>query len=106
VERGFQLPLEESDYATNIYWVYGLVAPNENEKERLVNHLNNNKIGHRPFFWSLHEQPVFKKMRLFIDETYPVSENLSRNGIYIPSGVGLTDDEVESVCETIKKLYV
>jgi perosamine synthetase len=104
-ERGFQLPEKATDYAENIYWVYGIVAPDEMEKKRLTEHLDKNSIGYRPFFWSMHEQPVFTKKRLFINQSYPESERLSRNGIYIPSGVGLTEQEMESVCETIKKMY-
>ncbi|HEX8333333.1 MAG TPA: DegT/DnrJ/EryC1/StrS family aminotransferase [Segetibacter sp.] len=102
---GYRLPKSKMDYAENIYWVYGIVAPDETEKNRLTNHLDKNNIGYRPFFWSLHEQPVLNKKRLFLNEIYPVSERLSRNGIYIPSGVGITEQEIERVCETIKKMY-
>jgi perosamine synthetase len=102
---GYQLPEHKTAFADSIYWVYGIVAPDEKEKERLLLTLHNNGIGYRPFFWSLHQQPVFNKRGLFIDENHPVSERLSRCGFYIPSGVGLTDDEVESVCDIIKKSY-
>lgn len=87
--KGYQLPLEKTDYSENIYWVFGLVAPNQNKKERMVLHLTENKIGTRPFFWCMHEQPVFQKMGLFINEKYPVAEKLARNGFYLPSGLGL-----------------
>jgi perosamine synthetase len=104
-KHGFQQPEKVTDYAKNIYWVYGIVAPDEKEKNRLTDHLNKNQVGYRPFFWSLHEQPILNKKRLFNSERYPVAERLSRNGIYIPSGVGLSDEEMERVCETIKEIY-
>lgn len=100
-ENGYQLPLAKTDFATNIYWVFGLVAPTEQEKERLVNYLTENKIGTRPFFWCIHEQPVFKNMGLFEGESYPVSEKLARNGFYIPSGLGLTDEQQLEVIKCI-----
>jgi perosamine synthetase len=92
------LPLATTDYADNIYWVYGLVAPDTNEKTRLTEHLKKKMIGYRPFFWSMHKQPVFHNMKLFLDETYPVAERLSETGIYLPSGLGLSH-EIWKLCQ-------
>jgi perosamine synthetase len=94
---GFQLPLKNTDYAENIYWIYGLVAENEQLMETTVKKLSERKIGTRPFFWCMHEQPVFMKMRLFADEKYPVAERLARTGFYLPSGLGLTEVDLKTV---------
>jgi perosamine synthetase len=102
IKSGYQLPLSETDYAKNIYWVFGLVAPSEAEKERLVNILTTNKIGTRPFFWCMHEQPIFKKMGLFKNESYPIAEKLARNGFYLPSGLGLSNEQQLKVIECVK----
>lgn len=101
-EKGFQLPLESTNYATNIYWVFGLVAPTMEIKNEMVEHLSANKIGTRPFFWCMHEQPVFQHMGLFKGESYPVAEKLARNGFYLPSGLGLTEEEFTQVVEVLK----
>lgn len=101
-EKGYQLPLAKTDFAENIYWVFGLVAPTEKEKEEMVNYLNQNNIGTRPFFWCIHEQPVFKSMGLFEGEKYPVAEKLARNGFYLPSGLGLTDENLEIIVNKIR----
>jgi perosamine synthetase len=95
--KGFQLPLCRTTYAENIYWVYGLVADTEQLALDTVSRLTEENIGTRPFFWCMHEQPVFNKMGLFKNEKYPVAENLSRNGFYLPSGLGLTDDDISRV---------
>ncbi|WP_199141695.1 DegT/DnrJ/EryC1/StrS family aminotransferase [Pedobacter sp. ASV12] len=99
--KGYKLPLEKTEYSENIYWIFGLVAPSPEEKERMVNLLAENKIGTRPFFWCMHEQPVFQKMGLFKNESYPVAEKLARNGFYIPSGLGLTDADQQTVIECL-----
>lgn len=101
IERGYQLPLAKTDFSESIYWVFGLVAPDKEEKERMVNYLTKNSIGTRPFFWCIHEQPVFKNMGLFNGESYPVAEKLARNGFYIPSGLGLSIQELNNVISTI-----
>jgi perosamine synthetase len=99
--KGFQLPLENTEYAENIYWVFGLVADSEAQQEAMVKKLNDAQIGTRPFFWCMHEQPVFRKMGLFNNESYPVAEKLARNGFYVPSGLGLTNQEVNTVSEML-----
>jgi perosamine synthetase len=73
------------------------VAENELKANRMVQWLNRNGIGTRPFFWCMHEQPVFQEMQLFKEEKYVEAEKLARNGFYIPSGLGITDEELEFV---------
>ncbi|MBS1627463.1 MAG: DegT/DnrJ/EryC1/StrS family aminotransferase [Bacteroidetes bacterium] len=101
--KKIQLPHAKTAYAENIYWVYGLVAETEELANETVKKLNDSKIGTRPFFWCMHEQPVFQKMGLFKNEKYPVAEKLARNGFYLPSGLGLIDDEIEIVCNCLMK---
>ena len=95
--KGFQQQKFKTDFAENIYWVFGLVGESEEQANEMVKKLNDHKIGTRPFFWCMHEQPVFKKMGLFKNEKYPVAEKLARNGFYIPSGLGLKDEEIDTV---------
>ncbi len=105
VPHGYQLPLPANDDAENIYWVYPLVAPTEPEKGRAVDYLTQCGIGTRPFFWCMHEQPVFINMNLFAGESYPESEKLARRGFYIPSGVALTEEDLETVVKTLREIY-
>lgn len=103
---GLQLPLERTEYADNIYWVYGIVLK-ENvpyDAGEMMRRLGKYKIGTRPFFWPMHEQPVLRNMGLFKGEHYPESERLARRGFYIPSGLALTEDQIDSVGEIIKRV--
>lgn len=100
--KGFQLPLDKTDYAENIYWVFGMVADSEDLCNQTVKHLSDHKIGTRPFFWCMHEQPVFQKMGLFQNEQYPVAENLARCGFYLPSGLGLKQKETDEVMSALQ----
>ena len=100
---GITTNLPSTDYADNIYWVYGIVLGPEYEFEALdmMKRLGAEGIGTRPFFWCMHEQNVFKKMNLFAGEEYPVAENMARRGFYIPSGLGMSADEQDRVCEIV-----
>ena len=98
-----QLPLEETDYAKNIYWVYGLILNDEspiNAKE-LMKLLGENGIGTRPFFWPMHMQPVFIKLGLFKGEQYPVAEFMANRGFYVPSGMAITENQIRNVSKKL-----
>ena len=98
----FQLPVERTNYAENIYWVFAMIAKSEKLMLDMVNYLGSKKIGTRPFFWCIHEQPVFMNMGLFKNEKYSNAEKIARNGFYIPSGLGLLNEEIEIVSNEIK----
>ena len=104
---GLQLPLPKTDYAENIYWVYGIVLKDQVpfDAEEAMHRLKEKGIGTRPFFWPMHEQPVFKKMELFNGEQYPVAERIARRGFYIPSGLALGEEQMRHVCRTIATLF-
>jgi len=102
--KGFQLPLKNTNYAENIYWVYGLLSKSEQHCNEVVKRLNEKEIGTRPFFWCMHEQPVFKKMNLFLNESYPIAESLARKGFYLPSGLGINKNEIIQVCDELLDL--
>lgn len=103
---GVQKPVEKTEYADNIYWVYGLVLEDQikADADEVMKRLGDEGIGCRGFFWGMHEQPVFQKMHLFDGERYPLSERLARRGFYIPSGLNLTDDDQQYVVEKLKKV--
>lgn len=101
-----QLPLPKTDYADNIYWIYGIVLEDSVgcDAEEAMVQLAKRGIGTRPFFWPMHKQPVFRKMGLFKGERYPVAERLARRGFYIPSGLGLTEKQAQTAAREIREL--
>ncbi len=104
--QGIQLPVSRTEYAENIYWVYGLVLEDDvpfDAREAMAR-LGKEGIGTRPFFWPMHEQPVFRKAGLFDGESHPVAERMARRGFYIPSGLALSDEQIETVAETVKEV--
>ena len=98
-----QLPKDNTDYAKNIYWVFGIVLKNENgpTAETIIDELKNKNVGTRPFFWPMHKQPIFEEMKIFDNESHPISEKIAKNGLYLPSGIGNTNDEIQYSAETL-----
>jgi perosamine synthetase len=102
-----QLPLARADYADNIYWVYGLVLDRTIgfNAEKAMKLLAARGIGSRPFFYPMHQQPVLKEMNLFRDESYPIAEYMSQQGFYIPSGMALTEEQIEKVANSVREIF-
>jgi perosamine synthetase len=101
--KGLEMMPPRTDYAENIYWVYGMVLKDEVsfDAEEALRRLSRKQIGGRPFFWPMHEQPVFRKMGLFEGQCHPVAERLARRGFYIPSGMALTEGQMDEVVEAV-----
>ncbi len=104
--KGLQLPIAKTSYADNIYWVYGLVL-DENvniDNRKIQKLLAAEGIGTRTFFWCMHEQPVYQKYGLFLNEKYENAEYLARKGFYIPSGLALTKGQMDRVIDVVSKV--
>lgn len=103
--EGLQLP-EERPWAKNVYWMYAiLVKPGFGcSRDELVRRLREKEIDTRTFFVPMHQQPVFKKMGLFRDEQYPVAERLSEQGLYLPSGLVLREEQIGEVAEALREI--
>jgi len=71
---------------------------------QMAQRLRDRGIDTRPFFLGMHEQPVFQQMGLFRDEKYPVAERLARRGLYLPSGLTLTESQIDEVTEAVKDI--
>ena len=94
--KGFQLPLPRTDYAENVYWVYGIVLERDVPVDAVttMRRLQEFGIGTRPFFWPMHEQPIFHKMGLFRNVSCPIAERIACRGFYLPSGLALRDEDI------------
>ncbi len=94
----------ERPWAKSVYWMYcieldervGVTA------DDMRHALASRQIGTRPFFLGLHEQPAAHCRDLFVGERYPVSERIARQGLYLPSGLTLTDSQVHQVAGAVR----
>jgi perosamine synthetase len=104
---GIQLPIKATDYAKNVYWIFGLVI---DETRRLsaaaaMKELAKKGVGTRPFFWPMHEQPVLQRMGLLLKDKHPVASRIARQGFYIPSGLGLKESQITEVAARVMAVF-
>ncbi len=99
-----QLPVEKP-WANQVYWMYGVVLDESRglSASELSMQLRELGIETRPFFLGMHEQPAFVERGLFSNVEYPVSERLSRQGLYLPSGLALTESQLDQVCHAMRQ---
>ena len=97
------LPLAETDYCKNIYWVYPIVIKNSKiNKKKFISYLSSKGIGTRPFFFPMNLQPVVKKYGIK-QPGLNVSKRLYDSGFYIPSGLALSYEEQEYIAGCLLK---
>ena len=103
--KNLQLPVEET-WARNVYWMYGVVLSEETgtDAPTFAQKLRQKGIETRPFFLGLHEQPAFHRKGLFLGERHPVAERLARQGLYLPSGLALTEEQIFKVCDAVHEV--
>jgi len=89
----------------NIYWMYMVLvengAPFSRNKLRLK--LKERGIDTRDMFYQLSDQPFSKTARK--DAAYPVSEDISKRGFYLPSGLALSQEQLDYVCDALHDIF-
>lgn len=103
---GLELPPAAAEYAESVYWVYGVLLEDRVpfDAEAMMQRMAALRIGTRPFFWCMHEQPVLRRLGWFEGERYPVAERLARRGFYLPSGLALRPEQAERVAEAVRSI--
>lgn len=91
----------------NVYWMNGIVVDKEHfglGRDELMKRLREEGIDSRLFFNGMHRQLSLSQYGCEMGGSYPVSDWLADNGMYLPSGSGLKEEDVISICDTIKKV--
>ena len=89
----------EKPWAKMVYWMYCIELDNalKLNAQDVIKELARKEIGSRPFFLGLHQQPALADLGLFKKEVYPVTERISQQGLYLPSGLALTEKQIDEV---------
>ncbi|OGG24489.1 aminotransferase DegT [Candidatus Gottesmanbacteria bacterium RIFCSPLOWO2_01_FULL_43_11b] len=102
--EGISLP-PKKPWARNVYWMYSiLIEPSFGiSRDELMDKLKKKGIDTRTFFIPLHCQPALRKYHLG-NERFPVSDEISRRGLYLPSGLAITKKQIEMVSYAIHEI--
>jgi perosamine synthetase len=103
--RGIKCQVEKP-WAKTVYWMYCIELDDtlKLDATRMMEELAKRGVGTRPFFLGLHEQPVLHNLGLFDGESYPVTERIARRGLYLPSGLTLTEKQIDEVVSAVSEV--
>ena len=102
------LPVERP-WAKNAYWMFAiLINPGFGlSKTEVMQKLKERGVDSRSFFYPISQQPAVQgndPRFPDIQGHWPVSDDLAARGLYLPSGLGLTDDQIAYCVDTLKAL--
>lgn len=88
----------EREGTRNIYWMSSIVLDKDfgMTREQLMSKLKDKLVDTRPFFYPMSMMPMWK------EEDTPIAHHVGTHGINLPSGVNLTEEQVDYVAHTIK----
>ena len=97
--------IPNEDYFANYWLTTILIHPNAAngitiEDIRLA--LEKENIESRPLWKPMHLQPIFAKFPYYGNK---VSETLFKNGLCLPSGSNMTDEERERIRKVVEKIF-
>jgi perosamine synthetase len=98
---------KDEENSLNCNWMNAvLIQPKKYGKTRdeLISFLKDNNIETRLLFNGMHKQKALADFGCDCKAEYPVTDCLSENGLYLPSGSGLTETDIARICELIIKL--
>jgi len=102
---GLKLPIEQP-WAKHVYWMYAVELEDSAgfDATQFAEKLLERGVQTRPFFVGMHDQPALRDRGLFEGEQYPVTDRISRQGLYLPSGMALSESQLGQVCEAVREV--
>ena len=97
---------EDQSGAENVFWMNGVLLDSEKygrTRDELINLLKEKGIDTRLFFVGMHLQVSLLKFGCDGTDDYPITDNLTQNGFYLPSASNLDTDDIEFICDIIRR---
>ena len=104
--KGINIPKIEKWVTRYIMWVYNIYLDKNfpTSRDNLVKKLQEKNIETRNAFVPINKQIVLiKKYALFQENECPNANFIMQNGFYLPSGNTLTNEDIDYICDEIKK---
>ena len=93
---------DEMPWALSANWMVSVVPQNvrtEDARDAVMAKLLERGIETRPLFYPVHRSPIYQAF--VSDDQFPVSNDICCRGINLPSGVDLSDDEIDYVSKEL-----
>ena len=105
--KGINIPLVKEWVTKYIMWVFNIYLDNNFpiSRDELVKKLQEKNIETRNAFVPINKQTILiNKYGLFKEGDCPNANYIMENGLYLPSGNTIADEEIDFVCNEIKTI--
>lgn len=95
-----------ASWAESAPWLFSITVDASEfgySRDELISILSDKGIDTRPFFLPLHTLPPFREQSRLRGESLPLTDELSRTGLNLPTFSALTDSQLEYVADTIRR---
>jgi perosamine synthetase len=91
---GLTLPVEKP-YAKNVYWMFNILLTGTlvGKRSEFMRLLSERGVETREDFIPFNDQKIFIERGLTKPEDCPIASNAGVNGLYIPSGTDISEEE-------------
>ena len=90
--------LIKTDYGNTSPWFFDILCERRDELKAF---LKERGVGTREFYPPLHSEPAYGYTHL----SFPGAQEISLKGLWLPSSIKITDEQIVYVCDCIKEFY-
>lgn len=91
----------ETGNVTHSYWMCSLLVEEPLQRDPLREALKADGIETRPVFYPVHTMPMYSTRY----QKHPIAENIGWRGINLPSWPGLSEEQLASICTSIRTFF-
>ncbi|PKL18929.1 MAG: aminotransferase DegT [Spirochaetae bacterium HGW-Spirochaetae-5] len=98
----------DEDNSLNVHWMNSILIDSVKygrSRDELIIHLKESGIDTRLLFNGMHRQASLKEYGCDCTGEYKITDYLSESGFYLPSGSGLSEDDIKRICNIIVKFH-
>lgn len=99
-----QVKMFDQDLSCTTPWFIDILCE---DRANLLAYLKENGVGTRVMYPPINRQVAYINIQGKPDDSkFPISSEVGKKGLWLPSASQLTDEQIEEVCDKIKAFYV
>jgi perosamine synthetase len=104
--EGLDLPCPDRGLARRSWFVYVVQLPAELDRDSVIRALTERGIAAKAYLPCIHLQPFYRERFGFRGGEFPVAEGVAARSLALPFFTGLTETQVDRVCDALRELVV
>lgn len=98
LDRDLQMQVDLNDHAVHGHWMLAVAVPDDVDRDALADLLHRAGVETRPVFPPVHTMPMYAT-----GQHLPVTDDLARRGLVLPTHAELSDEDVFYVTQAVNE---